>query len=295
MILIIFFLWLIFGSLGSVIMTRFADWATKKKLFGFFFWYSECPNCHHRLQAKNLVPVMSYLIQWGKCEYCKKKISRIYPVLELLCAGVFVLTYFVLKDFWTPILIFWLLMNRLLILLFVYDLKEGALHMVARMLLVIVWIFGNIFLPGGNLWYALLSASIFVGVFTCIYFFAKRYAKIRFNQPEWFGEGDIYLAGILWLLLPIFFPLVWITISWWMLVNVLILFILMSSILGLVRAWLQYLLNWQLKMNNWKWNVNHQFSILHSQSKVIPFFPAMIIAFRIIIWKAPYFITLLFW
>ena len=290
-----FLIWLVFGSLGSVVMTRFADGITWTKLRGFFFWYSECPHCHHRLKAKNLVPLISYLVQWGRCEYCKKRISRIYPVLELLCAGIFVFTYFLLKDFWIPTLIFWFLTNRLLILLLVYDLKEYELHMTTWILLVIVWILANIFLHEGNLRYAFLSVLIFWALFTGIYFFGRRYAKMRFNQPEGFGEGDIYLAVIFWILMPIVLSFHSLSFSFLTIINVLILFILLSSIIGLIRAWLQYLLNWQLKIKNWQWKENSQLSILHSQSKVIPFFPAMIIAFRILAWKLPYFITLIFW
>ncbi len=285
-----FLIWLVFGSLGSVVMTRFADGITWTKLRGFFFWYSECPHCHHRLKAKNLVPLISYLVQWGECEYCKKKISRIYPVLELLSAGIFIFTYFLLKDFWIPTLLFWLLTNRLLMMLLIYDLKEGVLHMTSRVLLVIVGICRNIFLPGGNRWYAVLSALLFGSVFTWIYFFAKRYAKMRFNQPEWFGEGDIYLASTIWLLLPIFFPLIWITTSWWILLNVLILFVLMSSIIWLLRAWMTY----PFRSKQLTWGTRDLWPD-HLSIKSIPFFPAMIIAFRILPRKLPFFITLIFW
>ncbi len=287
-------IWLIFGSFGSVIMTRFADGITWSKLRGFFFGYSECPSCHQRLKARNLVPLISYLVQWGKCEYCKKSISRIYPVLELLSAGIFVLTYFLLKDFWTPILIFWLLTNRLLILLFVYDLKEYELHMITRILLAIVWILANIFLPGGNLRYTFLSVLIFWTLFTGIYFFGKRYAKMRFWAKEGFGEGDIYLAVIFWILMPIVLSIHSLSFSFLTMINVLILFILLSSIVGLLRSWLQYI-SLKLKAENWKLHNNSEFWTLNSAFKTIPFFPAMIIAFWILARKLPFFITLIFW
>ena len=285
--LLIFLFWLIFGSLGSVLLTRFADGVTRTKLRGFFFWNSQCPHCHHRLTTKNLIPLVSYLVQWGKCEYCRKKISRIYPVLELLCAGIFVATYFLLKNFWTPILIFWLLTNRLLILLLVYDLQKYELHMIARILLTIAWILANFLLTAWNLRYAFLTAVLFGGVFTGIYFFAKRYAKMRFNQTEWFGEGDIYVAVTIWIIVPIVLSLQWIIFSRWTIMNVLILFVLMSSIIGLIWSGFQYIFQ--------KIFHNSEFWTLNSKFKVIPFFPAMIIAFWILAWKIPYFITLIFW
>lgn len=54
---------LLCGSLGSVVMTRFADGINKKNLRGFFFGRSECPHCTHTLHAKDLIPLVSYLVQ----------------------------------------------------------------------------------------------------------------------------------------------------------------------------------------------------------------------------------------
>ena len=280
-------LWLIFGSFGSVVMTRFADGVTRTKLRGFFFGYSQCPQCKHRLVAKDLVPVVSYVVQWGKCCYCKKEIPRIYPVLELLCAWIFVVTYFLLKDFWIERLVFWLLMNRLLILLLIYDLKEYELHMIARILLMTLWILANILISGGNDWNFLMSTIIFGVTFLLIYFFAKRYVHMRFKKnEEWFGQGDVFLAVSIWILFPIILSFHHLSFSIMMLAKTLILFLLMSSIIGLIRAWLQYLI--------WKSKINSEFWILNSTLHIIPFFPSMIIAFRLLAWKLSFFIFLLF-
>ncbi len=287
-------LWLLFGSLGSVVMTRFADWINKKNLRGFFFGRSECPHCQHKLHAKNLIPLVSYLVQWGKCAYCKQKISRIYPVLEILSGMIFVATYFFLKNFWIETLVVWLLANWLLVILLVYDLQKYELHMIARILLLTLGTIANINLSGGSDGNFLMSTLMFGVTFWLIYLFAKRYVTMRFKKhEEWFGQGDIFLAVSIGTLFPLVLSLHQLSFSWMMIANVLILFVLLSSIVGLIRAWIQYLLHWQLIMNNWKWNVNSQFSILHSQSKVIPFFPAMIIAFWILARKLPFFISLI--
>ncbi|MFA6256443.1 MAG: prepilin peptidase [Candidatus Absconditabacterales bacterium] len=281
-LLLIIILGLIFGSLGSVVMTRFADGVTRTKLHGFFFGRSQCPDCKHTLKAKNLIPVVSYLVQGGKCAYCGKKISRIYPVLELLCAGIFLITYFLLKDFGIETLVFGLLMNRFLILLLIYDLQKYELHMVIRVLLTTLGILANINISGGNDGNFLMSTIIFGVTFLLIYFFAKRYVKMRFKKnEEGFGEGDIYLAVDIGLLFPIVLSFHHLSFSRMMLVNVLILFVLLSSIIGLLRAGLQYFLNGKLKIENGKLNI-------------VPFFPAMIIAFRLLSWKLGFFISLLF-
>ena len=49
---------------------------------------SYCPNCHHRINALENIPVISYLMLGGKCKQCKTKIAKRYPLIELLCAGL---------------------------------------------------------------------------------------------------------------------------------------------------------------------------------------------------------------
>ena len=54
---------------------------------------SHCTNCNHRLGALELIPILSYLIQGGKCKHCKAKISPFYMCFELLCGILFTPAY----------------------------------------------------------------------------------------------------------------------------------------------------------------------------------------------------------
>jgi len=54
--------------------------------------WSYCPHCGHTLSAIDNIPVFSYIFLRGKCRYCKGKISPRYITVELLTAGLFVLT-----------------------------------------------------------------------------------------------------------------------------------------------------------------------------------------------------------
>lgn len=299
--IILLLLWLIFGSLGSVILTRFADGVTRTKLRGFFFWFSQCPHCEHRLWASDLVPLLSYLFHGGKCRYCGAKISWIYSVLEILSAWVFLWTYIWMGEFGRGIILFRTITSRLLLLLLIYDILKYELHMTTRTLLLVTWALWNILIYNNNLWNAVFSSILFIWVFLCIYFFAKRYVKIRFKEnKEGFGEGDVYLAFIVWIYAPIIFSFQNIVFSWSMIAKFLIIFILMSSIIWLLRSWLQYIWNlkftiWNLKFGNKSTSLkNSELWIIHSAFKVIPFFPSMIIAFWLLAWKSHFFITLLF-
>ncbi len=49
---------------------------------------SQCPECHHQLAWYDLIPVFSWIMLGGKCRYCHKPISLLYPFIELLTVGV---------------------------------------------------------------------------------------------------------------------------------------------------------------------------------------------------------------
>lgn len=46
---------------------------------------SYCPNCHHVLSWWQVVPLFGWLIQGGKCHYCRAKISPWSTLVELYC------------------------------------------------------------------------------------------------------------------------------------------------------------------------------------------------------------------
>lgn len=58
---------------------------------------SFCPNCNHRLEALDLIPVWSYIFLGGKCRYCGQKIRIRYLLLEVLSGLVFVVAFLSLK------------------------------------------------------------------------------------------------------------------------------------------------------------------------------------------------------
>ncbi|MBU8916627.1 prepilin peptidase [Bacillus sp. FJAT-29953] len=50
---------------------------------------SACPTCGHQLTPLELIPVLSYMLQKGKCRGCQSRISPIYPFFELLTGILF--------------------------------------------------------------------------------------------------------------------------------------------------------------------------------------------------------------
>lgn len=81
------------GSFASALVWRVPrriPWIYNVDEAGKFLGFvrSKCPQCHTTLQSIDLIPVISWTIQKGKCRYCDAKIGRIYPFLELLAGFI---------------------------------------------------------------------------------------------------------------------------------------------------------------------------------------------------------------
>lgn len=55
---------------------------------------STCPRCGTRIRPYDNIPLLSYLLLGGKCRHCRAPISPVYPLVEALTAGAFVLAFF---------------------------------------------------------------------------------------------------------------------------------------------------------------------------------------------------------
>ncbi len=79
------------GSFLNVVALRYRP---DKFLFDYRVWRgrSTCPHCGATLRWYELVPVVSYLWQVGRCRSCKAKISPQYPIVELLTGLIFAFT-----------------------------------------------------------------------------------------------------------------------------------------------------------------------------------------------------------
>ncbi len=82
---------------------------------------SHCTVCGHRLGALELIPVLSFLIQGGKCKHCKTKISWYYTVFELLTGILFLLSY--LKFGFTASCFMAIVLSSILVIIIISDYK----------------------------------------------------------------------------------------------------------------------------------------------------------------------------
>jgi prepilin signal peptidase PulO-like enzyme (type II secretory pathway) len=267
-IIVLFILWTIFGSFGWVLISR--EW-TKQWIRSILFGRSKCDKCGKTLTPLELVPILSFFIQHWRCKSCKTKLPNFYRIIELVCGCVFAMTYifFPYWDIWQ--LCFRLAINRWLTFLVFCDIIKYELHMP-------FWIFTTfVALSYGLLNYfkwSILLCLLFLCIFVCIYFFAKFYVKIRYKQTgEWFWVWDVYLSATIWLLFVRIFVYNGIDINLWNISSMILVYIVLSCLL-----WLVYTIIERFVSNR--------------KGQRIPFLPAMIICFRILLLFWVHFINL---
>lgn len=86
-LIIVFIFGLAIGSFLLVLIDRLP----KEK--PVFISRSVCDFCQHVLSPRDLIPVISFILQKGQCRYCHKKLSLKYPAMELLMGFSFVVLY----------------------------------------------------------------------------------------------------------------------------------------------------------------------------------------------------------
>ncbi len=146
---------------------------------------SYCPKCKHKLSYKDLIPLFSYIFLFGKCRYCKKKISIEYPLVELL-TGVFFLSTFLLVGLSIE-LFFLLIALFFLILIFVYDLKHYIIPDFANFSLIGISFFYLFLLSFLEKNYNILLYGFLSALFSFIFFFLLFY----FTKGKGMGFGDV--------------------------------------------------------------------------------------------------------
>lgn len=185
---------LTFGSFVNALVWRLhegKDWLNDR---------SECTHCHHKLAARDLIPVLSWLMLRGRCRYCRKQIDDT-PLVELGTMALFLVSYF----FWPVALegggllrfVLWLVFSIGLVALVSYDIRwyllpDKIVFPLAALAILQVAALSTIF--GGG-WHAALGALGGVVIIAGLF-----YAIFRISNGTWIGGGDVKLGVVLGLL-----------------------------------------------------------------------------------------------
>lgn len=84
-----------FFILGSVCGSFFAVIGERlPKKENFTTSHSHCNSCKKRLKFYDMIPILSYLLNLGRCRYCQEKIPIMLPLLELITGLLFSVCYY---------------------------------------------------------------------------------------------------------------------------------------------------------------------------------------------------------
>ncbi len=82
---------------------------------------SQCPHCGTRLKARDLIPVVSWLLSRAKCRHCSTAVSPVYPLGELATGLLFLWMYLTFGITWETLI--GLLLISMTVIITVSDLK----------------------------------------------------------------------------------------------------------------------------------------------------------------------------
>ncbi len=150
---------------------------------------SACPGCQHELTSLELVPVLSYMMQGGKCKNCLSKISPIYPIVEFLTGALFVLSFHVFG--WSAETIVACTLVSLCIIITVSDLAYMIIPDKVLAVFLVLFVAERIWIPLAPWWDSAVGAVVGFGLLFIIALVSR----------GGMGGGDIKLYGVLGIVL----------------------------------------------------------------------------------------------
>ena len=195
---------LIIGSFLNVCIARIP------RQESIVFPNSHCPQCGNPIKAYDNIPLLSYLLLFGKCRSCGQRISWQYPVVQVLTALTFWAT-FVLLGVNLKAVILLIFFSSIVILIFI-DLNHRILPDVITLPGVLFGLLFSLLAPVQDSTAEVIlglfglgtSNAIFIsflnslmGVLVCggfLWLVAEVYFRVR--KIEGLGFGDIKLMGM---------------------------------------------------------------------------------------------------
>lgn len=178
-IIILFLFGIVFGSFFNVVGIR-----VPKKV-PFHNDRSYCPKCEQQLRFFELIPILSYIIQGGKCRKCQTKISFIYPFVEFMTGLLFAVSYYLIG--FQLELIVALLFISLLMIIFVSDMYYMLIPDKILLFFLPIFIAARIFIPLTPWYDAIIGAVVGYVLLAVIIIVSK----------GGMGAGDMKLFGVI--------------------------------------------------------------------------------------------------
>lgn len=165
---------------------------------------SKCLKCERPIDARDLIPVLSFFLLRGRCRGCHASISWQYPAVEFATAVLFVILAIDIPLFVSPDLfsVFYgpLIRNAIftafLIIIFVYDLRYSyildRITVPGMMIAILLNLVLYSIVPGWITPYSMLLGALTLGGFFLLQFVL--------SKGKWIGGGDIRMGVLMGLM-----------------------------------------------------------------------------------------------
>ncbi len=166
-ILFLFLFGAVLGSFLNVLILRY-------ELGGVVFGRqlkgrSRCPHCDKILSWYELIPIISFIAQFGKCRNCREKISLQYPIVEIM-SGIIVATIPQMLGF-TPFALIWAAALLVLLVISFIDIRH---YVIPDALTIIITLLGGasaIIIATGDVPLFTLIPGTFLGDYAFVFSF----------------------------------------------------------------------------------------------------------------------------
>ncbi len=170
---------IVFGSFFNVVGLRIPNGESIVKP------RSACPKCKHTLTAAELIPIISYLFQQGKCKNCGEPISPLYPVVEFVTGLLFTVTPMFVG--WSGETVVALTLISMLMIIFVSDIHYMIIPDKVLAFFAVLFVIERLFVPLNPWWDSLVGAAAGFGMLLLIAVLSK----------GGMGGGDIKLFAVI--------------------------------------------------------------------------------------------------
>ena len=183
-LILLFLLGLCFGSFCNVLIFRIP------KGEEFVRTSSHCMTCGHTLRWFELIPLVSWLAQGGRCRSCKTKLSPQYPLVEAANGLLWLVTGMIFRGDWLTVALYCILFSMLLVL----SVIDWRTFTIPNGINLVIFLLGvvRVLTDRGNLINYLFGMTAVGGVFLLLHILTR---------GQGLGMGDVKLVAAAGLLL----------------------------------------------------------------------------------------------
>jgi len=189
--LFLFLFGAVLGSFLNVLILRYELGGTVfgRQLKG----RSHCPHCHKTLSWYELIPIVSFVIQLGKCRSCGEKISFQYPLLEIM-AGIIVATVPQILGV-TPLAFVWVAALLVLLVISFIDARHYVIPDALTVIIALLGIAATTIIAMGDVPFFTLIPGTFLGDYAFVFSFTNNPWLLRLSAA--FVGGAFFSSIIL--------------------------------------------------------------------------------------------------